>query len=84
MNIDIAKVGLRNDVYGLKKFLTDTEKQIWQETIDTVLSELEKKDKIINDSIKEIEIFRQYFSEDLQPDFIRILEILKDKKVIEW
>ena len=31
----------------------------------------------------EIETLRTYFSEDLQPDFIRILEILKDKKVID-
>ena len=42
------------------------------------------KDKIIDDAIIEIEKLRQYFSEDLQPDFIRILEILKDKKVIDW
>ena len=39
-----------------------------------------KKDKIINNSINEIEKIRQYFSEDLQVEFIRILEILKDKK----
>lgn len=46
--------------------------------------EIEKKDEIINNAIIEIENLRQYFSEDLQPDFIRILEILKDKKVIDW
>lgn len=46
--------------------------------------ELEKKDKIINDAIIAVENLRQYFSEDLQPDFIGILEILKDKKVIDW
>lgn len=45
--------------------------------------ECEKKDKMINNAIVEIENLRQYFSEDLQPDFIRILEILKDKKVID-
>lgn len=43
-----------------------------------------KKDKIINDAITEVENIRQYFSEDLQPEFIGVLEILKDKKVIDW
>jgi hypothetical protein len=43
-----------------------------------------KKDKIIDDAINEIESLRQYFSEDLQPEFIGILEILKDKKVLDW
>ena len=52
--------------------------------IETVLNLLEKKDEIINNAIIEIENLRQYFSEDLQPDFIGILEILKDKKVIDW
>lgn len=47
-------------------------------------TKLKKKDEIINNAIIEIENLRQYFSEDLQPDFIRILEILKDKKVIDW
>jgi hypothetical protein len=47
-------------------------------------AEIEKKDKIIDNSINEIEKIRQYFSEDLQVEFIRILEILKDKKVIDW
>lgn len=45
---------------------------------------IKKKEKIINNAITEIETLRTYFSEDLQPDFIRILEILKDKKVINW
>ncbi len=53
-----------------------------RETIKTLQKELEKKDKIINNAINEIETLRTYFSEDLQPDFIKILEILKDKKVI--
>ena len=48
------------------------------------VKELDKKDKIINDAITEVENIRQYFSEDLQPAFIRVLEILKDKKVIDW
>lgn len=52
--------------------------------IESALNLLEKKDEIINNAIIEIENLRQYFSEDLQPDFIRILEILKDKKVIDW
>lgn len=55
-----------------------------EQPMKTVLSELEKKDKIINNSINEIEKIRQYFSEDLQVEFIRILEILKNKKVIDW
>lgn len=47
-------------------------------------AEIEKKDKMINNAITEIETLRTYFSVDLQPDFIRILEILKDKNVIYW
>ena len=46
--------------------------------------ELEEKDKIIDNAINEIETLRQYFSEDTQSDFIRILEVLKYKKVTEW
>lgn len=52
--------------------------------IEKQQEEIEKKDKIINNSINEIEKIRQYFSEDLQVEFIRVLEILKDKKVIDW
>ena len=47
-------------------------------------AEIEKKDKMINNAITEIETLRTYFSVDLQPDFFRILEILKDKNVIYW
>lgn len=55
-----------------------------EDNTDMLKEELKKKDKIINNSINEIEKIRQYFSEDLQVEFIRILEILKDKKVIDW
>ena len=44
MNIKEAVDGLKQDIYNLKDFLTDTEKQTWQEALETVLSELEKKD----------------------------------------
>ena len=43
MQIDKAIEGLKNDVYGLKNFLTDTEKELWQEAIETVLKELEEQ-----------------------------------------
>lgn len=52
--------------------------------ISNVLKELNKKEEIINKAIEQIEYIRQYFSEDSQADFILILEILKDKKVIDW
>lgn len=45
---------------------------------------IKKKGKIIDSAIKQVEQLRQDFSEDLQVDFIIILEILKDKKVIDW
>lgn len=48
MNKEEAIKGLKEDIYNLKNFLTDTEKEKWQETIDTVLDyieELEKKSK---------------------------------------
>lgn len=47
MDIKEAVYGLKQDIYNLKDFLTDTEKQKWQEALETVLAELEKKDKII-------------------------------------
>lgn len=49
-----------------------------------VESELAEKEKIIENAINEVENLRQYFSEDLQVEFISILEILKNKKVIDW
>lgn len=52
--------------------------------ISNVLKELNKKEEIINKAIEQIEYIRQYFSEDSQADFVLILEILKDKKVIDW
>lgn len=55
-----------------------------EEIYEDLVQEIEKKDNIINNSIIEIEKLRQYFSEDLQVEFIRILEILRDKKVIDW
>lgn len=42
--------------------------------------ELAEKEIIIENAINEVENLRQYFSEDLQPDFISILEILKNKE----
>lgn len=48
MNNEEAIKGLKEDIYNLKNFLTDTEKEKWQEAIDTVLNyieELEKKNK---------------------------------------
>ena len=51
---------------------------------EIILNLIEKQDKMINKAIKEIETLRQYFDESSQGDFIRILEILKDKNVIDW
>lgn len=58
-------------------------KHLYQKTLDGAVKadrENLKKDKIIKNAITEIESLRTYFSEDLQPDFIRILEILKENK----
>lgn len=49
------------------------------EVQETIVNALEKKSRIIDNVIIEVQNSRQYFSEDLQSDFIRILEILKDK-----
>ena len=48
MQIEEAIEGLNKDVYGLKNFLTDTEKEKWQDAIDTVLNELERYKQLIN------------------------------------
>ena len=58
--------------------------EISTEMADKLLNLIEKQDKMINKAIKEIETLRQYFDESSQGDFIRILEILKDKNVIDW
>lgn len=84
-----------NEIIGnFKSATTELTKDIFPkkaQAIETVLNMLQeqqeenkKKDKIINDAITEVENIRQYFSEDLQPEFIEVLEILKDKKVIDW
>lgn len=70
-----------NTKYGA---FTAKEGQTVLNLIQEQQEENKKKDKIINNAIVEIEDIRQYFSEDLQPEFIRVLEILKDKKVIDW
>ena len=44
-----------------------------EDLLDLYNKEKEKNEK----GIKALEILRQYFSEDLQPDFIYILEILR-------
>ncbi len=72
---------LKNRVKEVKKL---TKYSLYKKEFAKLNREIEKKNKIINDTIIAVENLRQYFSEDLQPDFIRILEILKDKKVIEW
>ena len=89
MNEEEAIENVKKQLEGIKKanecgLATRGEFNKDIEALETVLNLLEKKDKIINNAIIEIENLRQYFSEDLQPDFIRILEILKDKKVIDW
>lgn len=53
-------------------------------TIETVLNLIQKQDKIIDNAIKEVEKIRCYFGEDVQVEFIRVLEILKDKNVKDW
>ena len=63
---------LINDVKSYKGQFKRQEKQIRE-----LQKENEEKDKKIDNAINEVENIRQYFSEDLQPEFIRVLEILK-------
>lgn len=65
-----------------KEYLSEQKQD--KKRIQELEKENKKKDKIIDNAIVEIENIRQYFSEDLQPEFIGVLEILKDKKVIDW
>ena len=53
MNKEESIKGLKEDIYNLKNFLTDTEKEKWQEAIDTALNyieELEEKIKVCTDT----------------------------------
>ena len=56
----------------------------YNQDLRTVLNLVEKQNRIIDNAINEVEKVRQYFDDGLQPEFIGILEILKDKKVIDW
>lgn len=49
-----------------------------------LVTEIVAKDEIMKKSIEKIEELRQDFSEDCQVEFINILEILKNKKAIDW
>lgn len=51
--------------------------------IEKQQAEIEKQNRIIDNAINEVEKVRQYYDDGLQPKFIGILEILKDKKVID-
>ena len=81
--IEMNKLLIKDDPEENKtEYCKEAEKE--NRAIKNVLDKLERKDKIINKAIEQIEYIRQYFSEDCQADFIVILEILKDKKVIDW
>lgn len=49
-----------------------------------LIDKIIKLEEIIDNAINEVEKIRQYFSEDVQVEFIRVLEILKDKNVKDW
>lgn len=71
-----------NKLKGFKA-ADDSAKEM-EETIKEAIKQLQEKDKIINDAIIRIENLRQYFDDGCQADFIEILEILKNKSVIDW
>lgn len=73
------------NIGSLKRFVENTNSiGTAPESFLKIINELDKKDEIINKAIEQIEYIRQYFCEDCQADFIQILEILKDKNVIDW
>ena len=83
--LDLSRnmIGKRNGfVYFTESFRKDFENKMYK--CAKMQEELDKKDEIINKAIERVEYIRQYFSEDCQADFVQILEILKDKKVIDW
>ena len=85
-NLKILAEFMGDNYFFSKQGIKDLRKElkISLALISNLQKELDEKVKIINKTIEKIEILRQYFSEDLQPDFIMILEILKNKKVIDW
>ena len=85
-NLKILAEFMGDNYFFSKQGIKDLRKElkISLALISNLQKELDEKVKIINKTIEKIEILRQYFPEDLQPDFIMILEILKNKKVIDW
>ena len=85
-NLKILAEFMGDNYFFSKQGIKDLRKElkISLALISNLQKELDEEVKIINKTIEKIEILRQYFSEDLQPDFIMILEILKNKKVIDW
>lgn len=71
------------DYKDFTDFYYDDAKIIYN-LIEKQQAEIEKQNSIIDNAINEVEKVRQYYDDGLQPEFIGILEILKDKKVIDW
>ena len=84
--IDNNDVKAIEEVLNLIQQLQEENKQktsLYKRTMNElrrVDEELAEKETIIENAINEVENLRQDFSEDVQPDFVRILEILKNKK----
>ena len=53
-------------------------------SIKNILNRLEQQNNNINNTIKAIEILRQDFSEDLQVEFINLLNTLTGGEYLKW
>lgn len=71
MNKEEAIKGLKEDIYNLKNFLTDTEKEKWQEAIDTVLNYIEE----LENRLKEKENIVKKSSLEAQKYFDMLMEV---------
>lgn len=77
LDIEIKECSSSNDYRHLSGLYLNGNVETILNLISKLQSDIEIKDKVIDEVTKEIEILRQYFDESSQPDFIRILEILR-------
>ena len=74
--VDEAIDALKQDIYNLKDFLTDTEKEKWQQTIDTVLNYIEELE-IYKDELKKVNKALNLEEGTIAPYTSDIIESLK-------
>lgn len=79
MELEEAIEGLETDIYNLTNFLTDSEKEIWQKAIDTIINYI-KEESISKAVVEEkIKVVQERIKEETRIDFLITLKILENE-----